>query len=425
MLKTTEMTNESESVDSDEANEDYIADDAFDNNDNEGPYESSHKLKYPFDKAFQDNMKKNDLNNYSDLTELISSPRDGEKCSHGHSWSVEDPKMLGWIYSKKVRISHSNFVTERDRTVYYRKTTSTCNCKLLYDGASDLLLPVSRGSYKNLGMTVNLVSLSLLTDFLTEFFQNGTPMIGFYSSYKSKCTMKYGMKETDVISWKIWHLACLEFLERIVMIDEIETFTCNTCGPRPKALVLDGIAMGLQTSKLIPGEITKTSKQSSKIEIQGSNFRDRMFIKLPSNRKLLREAAKEKIWPQHVDNQELQLRRRTNLTEDAGMELFWSLLESVDKTIKPCKGLILLMKNLSTSSSTVGLMQIINKSLVEELINFLKGGKTFLKGTENLETHCKMRGEYPILMDILMALCDDEGCIGLPVRSVCCIFALL
>ena len=107
------------------------------------------------------------------------------------------------------------------------------------------------------------------------------------------------------------------------------------------------------------------------------------------------------------------------------MELFWSLLESVDKTIKPCKGLILLMKNLSTSSSTVGLMQIINKSLVEELINFLKGGKTFLKGTENLETHCKMRGEYPILMDILMALCDDEGCIGLPVRSVCCIFALL
>ena len=63
-------------------------------------------------------------------------------------------------------------------------------------------------------------------------------------------------------------------------------------------------------------------------------------------------------------------------------------------------------------------MQTIDPPLVEELISFLKGGKTFLRGAEKLETHCKMRREYPVVMNILMSLCDEQGCIELPVRSV-------
>ena len=113
-----------------------------------------------------------------------------------------------------------------------------------------------------------------------------------------------------------------------------------------------------------------------------------MFIKLVSNRKILREAANKETWPLNEDDQEPQLKRSKNYVQkDAGMNLFWSLLESVDKTSKPSKGLTLLMKNLSTSSSTVGLMQTIDQPLVEELITFLKGGNTFLRGTEKLETH--------------------------------------
>ena len=419
--KKNESCEKSDSCDSEEAYDDYIAEDAFPNKDDEDheTYGSSQRLRYPFDKAFQDNMKKTDMNNYSDLVELISAPREGEKCIHGHPWSEEDPKTQSWIYSKQVKIAHSNFVPHKDRTVYYRKTTSTCNCKLLYDGASDLLLPVSTGKGIRLGYAFNIVSLSLLTDFLTDFLQNGTTMRGFYNSYKSKCTMKYGMQETDVICWRFWHIACLDFLERIVKIDELETFTCNTCGPRPKALVIDGVSMGMQVSKLIPGEITKTTKQISKVEIQGSNFQDRMFIKLASNRRILREAAKKETWPLNEDDQKPQLKQRKNgVKKDDGMNLFWSLLESVDKTSKPSKGLTLLMKNLATSSSTVGLMQTIDQPLVEELITFLKGGETFLRGTKKLETHCKMRREYPVVMDILMSLCDEQGCIGLHVRSV-------
>ena len=137
--------------------------------------------------------------------------------------------------------------------------------------------------------------------------------------------MKDGMKETDLIDWRTWHTASVEFLEKIMNIGKKESF--NTCGPRPRALVVDGIAIGMQISKLIPEEITKTGKQISKIEIPGSNFRDRMFIKLPSNRNLLMEAAKKETWLLHETerSEKSKLKRREN-EEDAGMKSFWCLL---------------------------------------------------------------------------------------------------
>ena len=71
---------------------------------------------------------------------------------------------------------------------------------------------------------------------------------------------------------------------------------------------------------------------------------------------------------------------------------------------------------MSTSSSTLGLTQIVKEELFAEILQFLRGGKTFLKGTESIDLHVKLRREYPILMDILLGLCDDEGCLAQPFR---------
>ena len=101
------------------------------------------------------------------------------------------------------------------------------------------------------------------------------------------------MKEYSLICWKTWYDACVEFLGGVVTINEKECFTCVSCGPRPKALVVDGVQMGIQTSKLTEGEFTKVAKNSSKVEFKGSNYRDRMFIKLPANRNILRVASKK------------------------------------------------------------------------------------------------------------------------------------
>ena len=98
------------------------------------------------------------------------------------------------------------------------------------------------------------------------------------------------------------------------------------------------------------------------------------------------------------------------------MQLFWELVSLIKTNQNPSKGVLLLMESLSTSSSTLGLTQIVKEELFAEILQFLRGGKTFLKGTESIDLHVKLRREYPILMDILLGLCDDEGCLPQPLR---------
>ena len=65
-------------------------------------------------------------------------------------------------------------------------------------------------------------------------------------------------------------------------------------------------------------------------------------------------------------------------------------------------------------------MQTINTALIKDLMNILHGGKSFLKGFEMIGVHKEMKRDYPVLMDILLNLCDTNGNISLPIRSVFC-----
>ena len=75
-----------------------------------------------------------------------------------------------------------------------------------------------------------------------------------------------------------------------------KVFQSLTCGPRPNVLVIDGIANGLMKSELEKHKekIVQEMECESKVVLKGLNFRDRMFIKLQKNRKLIKEAAKAK-----------------------------------------------------------------------------------------------------------------------------------
>ena len=165
---------------------------------------------------------------------------------------IQEP-VIG-IFSENIEIAHSSYVAKKERKAYFRKTLGSCDCKLLYNGSDDMLLSSSTGALKN--RTLNLVTYSLLIDFINEFLKNGVTMRGFYSSHQSKSIMKYGVAESDVISWYAWHKACVEFMSNIFEINEREAFSCLTCGPRPPILVIDGISMGIQQSlKVNTGQI--------------------------------------------------------------------------------------------------------------------------------------------------------------------------
>ena len=58
-----------------------------------------------------------------------------------------------------------------------------------------------------------------------------------------------------------------------------------------------------------------------------------------------------------------------------------------DKTEKPNKGIIMMMENLSASSSTIGMMQEYDHRLFEAIENFLRGDENynFLSEVKNMD----------------------------------------
>ena len=179
--------------------------------------------------------------------------------------------------------------------------------------------------------------------------------------------MKFGMQESELISWTAWHHAYVEFFTNVLTINEKDAFQCTDCGPRPKVLVIDGIAMGIQKGELEKHKdiVVKDLPRKSKKEFSGSCFQDRMFIKLPKNRKLLKSAAQKEEWPVLCSTviQSLTIimklrwpKKRPKLEHDDGMEKFCLFLRTFDRSIKPSRNCLTIMEsNNSDNSNNTGI----------------------------------------------------------------------
>ena len=82
------------------------------------------------------------------------------------------------------------------------------------------------------------------------------------------------------------------------------------------------------------------------------------------------------------------------------MEEFEKFLMKTDKKEKPNKGIIMMMENLSTSTSTIGMMQEYDHGLLEAIENFLRGDKNynFLSEVKNMDLNVNVRKKYPIII---------------------------
>ena len=166
------------------------------------------------------------------------------------------------------------------------------------------------------------------------------------SSLSFQNSMKYGMKEEQLISYTAWHTVCVDFFTNVLTIDERQLFQCKKCGPRPSVLVFDGIAMGIMKSELnrCKSVMEKDLGYKSNVVIAGSNFEERMFIKLAKNRKLLRESAKKGIWPSTKESNagssesELEFepgQKRKREYSDEGMDIFLKFTQKLDRSKSP------------------------------------------------------------------------------------------
>ena len=115
----------------------------------------------------------------------------------------------------------------------------------------------------------------------------------------------------------------------------------------------DGIALGIQIKKVkeFKDKMQFILGRESATKLSGTTFQDRSFIKLKSNKDLLKECAKNQVWPMK-DKDYLAPKA------DPGMQCFWQMIEKQDTTAPVPEGLLLLMSNLSTSTSTTNLFQV-------------------------------------------------------------------
>ena len=148
-------------------------------------------------------------------------------------------------------------------------------------------------------------------------------------------------------------------------------------------------------------------------------------MKLARNRKILRKSAEQGIWPkpEYLDSSdsdpEFEIgEKRKKSDVDEGMDSFWKMIQMLDRSEKPNKGILLIMENLSTFTSTIGLMQTFDEVLIKKIVRFLKGDPAFnfVSGIDNTDLHLEVRKNYPVLMDIFLALVNHNGILGKPER---------
>ena len=165
----------------------------------------------------------------------------------------------------------------------------------------------------------------------------------------------------------------------------------------------------------------------SRIDIKGSQFKDRMF-KLSRYRKILRKASTNKAWPdtdieENSDSDpEYEVgEKRKKTKHDEGMDQFLKFLKTLDKSARPSPGIVLLMQNLSSSTSTIGMMKEFDQPLIEKIELFLNGDQkfNFLSGITNIDMNIQVRKKYPVLMKILESSVGQDGTIAKPLRYDC------
>ena len=94
------------------------------------------------------------------------------------------------------------------------------------------------------------------------------------------------------------------------------------------------------------------------------------------------------------------------------------MLSKIDKSNPPSNGLLLLMQELSANTSTTSLIQVVDKPLLTLVMRFLRGEQkyNFIIGTTNIALHEQLRSEYPVLIQIIRSLANEEGMIEKSLR---------
>ena len=233
---------------------------------------------------------------YPNLTTLVPKFKPEMICIHGNNFDSRDPIKMLWVLSRKIKIYNTAWVQNVDRVMYFRPTVEKqCECKQVWTGEDELLLNVSRG---HCGKLVHLVTYNLLLTYTYDFTKLGSTMRGFVASLNSRMKDQYGIETSELLPFHIFRDAIYTFWTEVLDINEKASFVCSSCGPRPKDLCMDGVAVGMLFEKVKDKSMEEFVIPFDSIEVfDAPNFRDRMFLKNKKGREYLRICMRDKIFP--------------------------------------------------------------------------------------------------------------------------------
>ena len=124
-------------------------------------------------------------------------------------------------------------------------------------------------------------------------------------------------------------------------------------------VLLLSFLMGVQIKKVesFKDKMRLVLGRQSEKKLGGIKFEDRTFIRLKKNKRLLEECVKRKVWPKDLIYHDLNQGEPRVAQNDEGFDQFMTMIDQQDTTGPVPEGLLTLMDNLATSSSTSNLFQ--------------------------------------------------------------------
>ena len=124
-------------------------------------------------------------------------------------------------------------------------------------------------------------------------------------------------------------------------------------------VLLLSFLMGVQIKKVesFKDKMRLVLGRQSEKKLGGIKFEDRTFIRLKKNKRLLEECVKRKVWPKDVIDHDLNQGEPRVAQNDEGFDQFMTMIDQQEMNGPVPEGLLTLMADLATSSSTSNLFQ--------------------------------------------------------------------
>ena len=126
--------------------------------------------------------------------------------------------------------------------------------------------------------------------------------------------------------WGVFRDVFWKFWRQVLHLDTKALFMCESCGENPAHLVCDGVSIGVLVEHLRGVDNLMVPFASPEV-LKSPSYQDRHFVKIPSNRKYLKQCAEQSKYPS----------KKNVKSDDCGMEKVMKLVEELSDAKAPDK----------------------------------------------------------------------------------------